>query len=404
MRFFCILLLPFLIASCSGQTGSPAKTAAAEAAVAEAAAAGAASARAAVLEKSRERAAAIAASLDDRRLAAQIIISGIDGRGRPSPDMSLLLKECPVGGILLFRYNLDTANDEIKNLIDECAALIVRAGAGRPGIPPFVAVDHEGGPVNRFLPGVASLPAAAAYWELAQKEGRGKALELVERDSRRAGEEIRGLGINMNLAPVAEYLTDDNRAFLGGRSYGPDSLFVGEASAAFERGMEKAGVLCVVKHFPGNAGADPHRYSSIIAGGREFLDELTGPFAALIRGGRARAIMASHALVPARDADNIASLSRVVMNDWLRGELGFHGIIVADDFSLAAAGRGALNPVVQSLAAGADMALVWPSDIRRTYGAILSALDEGSLSRERLREAAERIIFEKIRLGVIDGN
>jgi beta-N-acetylhexosaminidase len=315
--------------------------------------------------------------------------------------MSLLLNEWPAGGILLFRYNLDTDSEEIKSLVRECAALVGQTG--RPGIPPFVAVDHEGGSVNRFLPGVAALPAAGTYWELARGAGREEALGLVEKDSLRAGAQIRGLGINMNLAPVAEYLRDDNRAFLDDRSYGPDSLFAGEAAAAFVRGMEKAGILCVVKHFPGSAGADPHRYPSVSAGGREALDEIAAPFAALIRDG-ARAVMVSHTLVPARDAADIASLSRAVMEDWLRNALGFRGIILSDDFSMAAAGSGVLNPAVRSLAAGADMVLVWPSDIRRTCRAILSALDEGSLSRERLREAAERIIFEKIRLGIIDGN
>jgi beta-N-acetylhexosaminidase len=91
------------------------------------------------------------------------------------------------------------------------------------------------------------------------------------------------------------------------------------------------------------------------------------------------------------------------MQDWLRLELGFRGIIVSDDFSMAAAGRGAVNPAVKSLAAGADMVLAWPSDIRQTCRDILSALEEGSLSRERLREAAGRIIFEKIRLGMTGG-
>ncbi|MDR2134776.1 MAG: glycoside hydrolase family 3 protein [Treponema sp.] len=393
MRFFCILLLFLLAASCSGKTEAEAQT------VPDAGA----PAGAAVPGKNRERAAGIAASLDDRRLAAQLVISGIEGRGRPAPGMRLLLNECPAGGIMLFRYNLDTDSEEIKSLVGECAALIGQAGPGQP-IPPFVAVDHEGGSVNRFPPGVAALPAAGTYGELARSSGREEALGLVERDSRRAGTEIRSLGINVNFAPVAEYLRDGNRAFLDDRSYGPDSLFAGEAAAAFVRGMEKAGVLCVVKHFPGSAGADPHRYPSVITGGSEFLDELAAPFAALIRDGQARAIMVSHTLVPARDAGNIASLSRAVMEDWLRAGLGFRGIIVSDDFSMAAAGSGAVNPAVRSLAAGADMVLVWPSDIRRTHRAILSALDDGSLSRERLREAAERIIFEKIRMGIIDGN
>jgi beta-N-acetylhexosaminidase len=114
--------------------------------------------------------------------------------------------------------------------------------------------------------------------------------------------------------------------------------------------------------------------------------------------------MISHSRVPAWDGENIAGLSRAVMGDWLRGELGFTGIVIADDFSMAAA--AGLKPeaaAVQSLAAGADMVIVWPGQIRRTHRALLAAIQQGGFSRERLREAAARIIYEKIRLGIIAG-
>jgi beta-N-acetylhexosaminidase len=121
--------------------------------------------------------------------------------------------------------------------------------------------------------------------------------------------------------------------------------------------------------------------------------------------------MAAHTLVPAIDASNIASCSAAVMNDWLRAELGFKGLIFCDDFSMAAASNPAAasnspasseQAAIKALAAGADMVLVWPPDIRRTHRAIQAALADGSLSVERLREAAARIVFEKIRMGLID--
>jgi beta-N-acetylhexosaminidase len=344
----------------------------------------------------RERAVRLAAALDDRLLAAQVIISGVDGRGALTRDMRTLLTECPAGGIILFRYNLDTETDAIQNLIAEGASLIASLTRNgdegetvRPGIPPFVAADHEGGAVNRFNAGVAALPAALAYWELAQKKGREQAIAQVEADSFRAGAEIRALGINLNLAPVAEHLTGDNRDFLKDRSYGPDPSFAAEAAAAFIRGMGRAGLLCSVKHFPGSAGPDPHRFPSILTGDRAALDELAAPFISLVRGGQVQALVAAHTLVPAVDREHVASLSAPVLDGWLRFELGFTGLIISDDFSMAA---------------GADMVLVWPPDVRRTHRTILAALDEGRLSRDRLREAAARIIFEKIRMGLINGN
>jgi beta-N-acetylhexosaminidase len=330
-------------------------------------------------------------------------MTGIDGRGRLPPHMRILLEECPAGGIMLFRYNLDTDNDAIKNLIADCMALDGFT------VPPFISVDHEGGKVNRFLPGIADMPPAFFYWELAQSNGRSNAITQIITDSFRAGKAINDLGINLNFAPIAEYLNDDNRIFLDDRSYGPDPVFTAEAAGAFITGMELAGVMCVVKHFPGSAGADPHYFPGTLLGSRAALADLAAPFTALIRDNHTRAIMVSHSSVPARDSNNIASLSPAVMGDWLRQELGFEGIIICDDFSMEAAiapaaGQQRLRPesaAVQSLIAGADMILVWPPDLRRTHRTIQAALSEGTLSRERLREAAERIIQEKLQLGLI---
>jgi len=344
----------------------------------------------------RERAALIASALDDGQLAAQVIITGIDGKGSLSRDMKILLSECPAGGIMLFRYNLNTDNSAIQNLIAESSALIME---GSP-VSPFVVVDHEGGKVNRFLPGAADLPAAYSYWETAQSEGSASAIARILIDSFNAGIKLHELGINFNLAPVAEFLNDDNTIFLEGRSYGPDPDFTVDSARAFIAGMELAGVICAVKHFPGSAGADPHYFPGKLNGNKEALAELVFPFAALINDNKARAIMISHSAVPAWDAEKIASLSPAVMGEWLRQELGFKGLIISDDFSMGAAtAAGRTRPedaAVQSLIAGADMVLVWPPDLRRTHRAIQAALADGRLSRQRLEEAAGRILYEKL--------
>jgi beta-N-acetylhexosaminidase len=297
---------------------------------------------------------------------------------------------------MFFWYNIDTGNDAIRYLLRETGSFITE----RTGIPPFLAVDHEGGEVNRFSRGVAALPAAFSYWERSRLEGKAAALVMVEIDGLRAARELRALGFNVNFAPVAEQLTGNNKVFLGSRSYGTDPEFTAEAAAAFTRAMELAGVLCVIKHFPGSAGPDPHYSPSLIHGDREALNELVSPFSALFRGG-ARAVMVAHSAVPALD-DRIASLSPVVMESWIRQDLGFEGLIISDDFSMAAAGGGSpQQAAVESLAAGADMVLVWQKDLRLTHEEVMRALEDGRLSRERLREAAGRVIYEKIRMKLI---
>jgi beta-N-acetylhexosaminidase len=346
-----------------------------------------------------EKAARIALSLDDRLLAAQVILTGVDGKTALSGAMKDILRECPAGGIVLFAYNLDAGKETARAFLSECFEFI-----SSEGVPPFIAVDHEGGQVHRFGPGVSRLPSAASWGEMAETAGREEALASLEEAAFRSGLEIRDLGITLNLAPVAEVLNAENRFFLEDRSFGGDPVFVEDGAAAFMRGMERAGLLCAVKHFPGNTADDPHSASPVISAGREALAEMTRPFAGLIRKQSPAALMVSHVLVPARDRDNIASLSPAVMKDWLRSELGYGGIIIADDFSMNAASASGLafeQAALRSLAAGADMVMAWPRNAKRLHGAILNALRDGAIPRAQLRESAARIIAEKIRLGLI---
>jgi len=346
------------------------------------------------------QAAGIAASLDDNDLAAQVLLTGIEGKLALSPAMGVLLQRIPAGGIMLFKYNLDSSKEEVKKLLSQATAL----AAGKAGITPFMAVDHEGGLVNRFGPGVERLPSALSFWELSQKEGRDAAIAEAETLYQRSAQEIRGLGVTMVLGPVAEILNNDNRVFLDTRSYGPDPAFVQAAASAFIRSMDSAGIACVVKHFPGNSASDPHSGTSSLKADKTELDEMVKAFAGIISGFSPPALMVSHVVVPALDSNRNASLSPAVIQGWLRGELGFNGIVLADDFSMGAVAATGLSPAaaaLQALNAGVDMIMTWPNNIAVVHSAVLQALDEGRLSRERLREAAARIIAEKIRYGLV---
>jgi len=348
----------------------------------------------------RTEAAKIAASLDDNDLAAQVLLSGIDGKSSLVPAMRSLLERIPAGGIMLFRYNLDTSRDDVKKLLKETAGL----AAGKTGIPPFIAVDHEGGLVHRFGPDVERLPSAFSFWEFAEEKGRYAALFNAETLYLRSAREIRDLGITMVLGPVAETLNEENRLFLETRSYGPDPGFTQAAASAYLRRMNMAGIACALKHFPGNTAADPHSGASTLRAGKTALDEMVKPFAGIISRHRPEAILLSHVMVPVIDNRRIASLSRPVIEDWLRGELGFDGIVLADDFSMGAVIASGINPaaaVVEALNAGVDMIMVWPKDLSSAHGSILKALREGYISRERLREAAGRIIAAKMRNGLL---
>jgi beta-N-acetylhexosaminidase len=349
----------------------------------------------------RERAVQMARRLDDRALAAQVLLTGIDGKGSLDRAMTALLRRVPAGGVMLFRYNLSIKKTEIAPFLKAVSDTVGSGG----GIAPFMAVDHEGGYVHRFGEGVVRLPAPLAYWEKIRAGGktRRETLAGLEEDAFRSGEEIRGLGITLNLAPVAEVLTNGNRAFLDDRSYGPDSGFVEAACAAFIRGMERAGILCAVKHFPGNTGEDPHNGKSVLVPDRAELNKMAGPMIRLLKSPRPPVVMVSHVLVPAWDGERSASLSPAVIGSWLRGELGFGGVVLADDFAMGAvsSARTPGEAAVEALNAGVDMLMAWPLNINAIHAAILEALREGRLPRARLEDAAARIIYEKLRLGIV---
>jgi beta-N-acetylhexosaminidase len=114
--------------------------------------------------------------------------------------------------------------------------------------------------------------------------------------------------------------------------------------------------------------------------------------------------MVSHGIVPAWDGKRNASLSAPLIGGWIRDGLGFTGIVLADDFSMGAVAALGLSPeeaAVEALNAGVDMVITWPKDLKNFHNAILGAVAQGVLSRERLREAVEHILFEKIRYGLI---
>jgi beta-N-acetylhexosaminidase len=345
--------------------------------------------------------------MDDRLLAGQVLLTGIDGCGTLPEAMCSLLRDSSPGGVMLFRANLSMDKGRIPAFLKTVSDLATASAGDEPAVrvPPFMAVDHEGGMVHRFGAGVERLPPPLSYWNMAQKDGGAAALAAIEADAARSGREIRSLGISLNLAPVAETLNSENGAFLEDRSYGPDAAFVEAAAAAFIRGMASAGVACAAKHFPGNSGTDPHGAVSVLTDDRAALDKRVRPFAGIIRRERPAALMVSHAVVNAWDAGLHASRSRAVVSVWLRETLGFSGLVLGDDFSMGAVSVTGLSDeeaIIEALNAGVDMVMTWPRSLGRVHRAILRAVTEGRLSRERLEEAAAHIIYEKIRCGLME--
>ncbi|MBK8026707.1 MAG: hypothetical protein IPK19_36320 [Chloroflexi bacterium] len=238
--------------------------------------------------------------------------------------------------------------------------------------------------------------------------------EQAYRMYRVIGEELRAAGLNTLLAPCADCNSNPHNAIIGMRSFGEKPVQVGAMTAAAVRGAHDGGIFATVKHFPGHGDTteDSHRGIPSVRRSREELFAIDlKPFAEGIRAG-ADIVMTAHILFPALDADNPATLSRAIMTDLLRGELGFDGVILTDSMNMKAITRfyAPADAAVRALNAGVDMIML----AEEHYGhdsaqylhsqtalieAVVRAVERGDLPEERLNDAVRRNLALKAKLG-----
>ncbi len=256
--------------------------------------------------------------------------------------------------------------------------------------PILVAIDQEGG--TRF-----SLPEPFTQWPSPSELGRLADADAVEAVARAIGSELAAVGCNLDFAPMLDLHVNEASPVTQVRSFGADPQLVGRAGSAFLRGLGKAGVLGCAKHFPGHGDAqvDPHENLPVFSGSADRLakTELV-PFAAAIEAGAAT-IMTAHILLPKIDAAHPASLSRRILTGILREQMGFRGLILADDLGMGAIARRHApgEAAVATFAAGADIAMFCHdgSQIEPAMNETARALKEGRLSAEEWVTAGQRI-------------
>jgi len=383
-RLVCMLLLMSIMAGCSpGRGGSRAS-----------------GARMAALDPHEVRSRSLVSAMDDATLAGQVLMVGVNGVESPSSASASLLREVHPGAVVLFGFNLSGDLLVVSGL---CDGIRTEAATGlpAPAIPPFIAVDHEGGPVYRFKGGLTRLPSARRLGQA------GQAAAIAAGTA--AGSELRAVGITMNLAPVVEALTDTNKAFLSDRAWSDDPKAAASLAGAFIDACQEAGTAAVAKHFPGNAD-DPHKSRPVLDVSPEELKLVyLAPFAEAASRG-VSAVMLSHALVPALDPEHPVTISPAAVSA-LKDGLGFRGIVLSDDLVMAAiaghtdrTGSATVGSVaVEAMLAGVDMLMVsGGKDIREAWTALQTALADGRLPRARLQDAAFRVVYQKLRFGMVD--
>ncbi|MHB0980766.1 MAG: glycoside hydrolase family 3 protein [Thermoleophilia bacterium] len=331
--------------------------------------------------------------MSTRQKAAQLLVVGFPGTV-VTAELAQLLQEGPVGGVLLYERNVESP----EQLAVLTTTLQRAAAAGGSGLPLLVAVDQEGGAVRRVREGVPEVPGArTAATTLTPAEVRHLATEQAEALLR--------LGINTNLGPVAD-VVGDPASFLYQRSYGGDPDMVSAYVSAVVEGQEAAGLVSVVKHFPGHGAAtgDSHLGPAVSAlGSEEFWAVHLPPFEAAIRAD-APAVLVSHIVAEGLGVTVPSSVLGRVIEELLRSGLGFQGVVVTDDMEMggfsAAGGAGGAAP--DAVLAGADLVIVGHTAAaqRAALEALVTAAENGSLPMERLDAAIARVLRLKSEYGL----
>lgn len=307
-------------------------------------------------------------------------ITGVGKATQAGDGTQEALRQYAVGGLIYFGQNI-LDREQITTMLANTASM--------SNYPIFLAVDEEGGDVSR----VANSRVEVTKVDDMATVGAGGDVSQAAEAGSTIGSYLSELGFNVDFAPVADVAGEGSA--LGNRSFGSDPQMVGEMVASAVGGIEDTGVSACLKHFPGLGSTleDTHEGRVEIT---KSLEEMRlsdfVPFSAGIEAG-ADFVMVSHATAPALDEDNVpSSLSKKVITDILRGELGFEGVVITDALDMTAI-TDYYTPeeaAVMALEAGADM-LLMPEDFEKAYNAVLAAVQDGTISEERISESLDRI-------------
>ena len=284
-----------------------------------------------------------------------------------------------VGGIIFFQ-------GERKNLLP-----CIERFQGEAKIPLLIGMDAEWG-VQMRLFGEERFPYNYTI-------GAANDPVLTKRIAEMMGQECRELGIHLNFAPVADVNSNPNNPVIGFRSYGENPKLVADHVTATVQGMESQGVMTSIKHFPGHGDTDvdSHLELPIVKNEYAHINAIDFfPFRSGIRAG-ASTVMIGHLNVPALDSTGTpTSLSRKVIQEYLRGELGFRGLVVSDALGMKAVANryGKTEVVVMAFQAGCDI-LLFPESVGAAIDALEAKVVKGDISMAEIDARCRKVLIEK---------
>jgi beta-N-acetylhexosaminidase len=329
-----------------------------------------------------------------RQKVGQLIITGLEGEAL-TPEMCEHLQRVSPGGVILQVENIQDPQ-QVRAFVQQIEECVAQAQL----VPLLVTVTHEGATVNRFKRGITAFPTALAQGATGDP---GVAYRMAEM----SGRELAYSGFNMVLGPVADVLRNTDNRVLEVRTFGSDPARVSQFVAEAVNGYNAAGLIPVLKHYPGHGGVaqDSHDAMPIDDASPAELEQIyMPPFASGVAAG-APVIMTSHIAFPQISGDDLpATLSPGMLYD-LRMRLGFEGVILSDAMAMKAITGKAYNIERASRAAviaGVDLLLLnRPGHAARVFDFLVDAVREEKLSTARLDEAVRRVLTLKAQRGLL---
>ncbi len=294
------------------------------------------------------------------------------------------------GSFLLFKRNILNPKQ-----VTELNLSLHQISRQESGILPIIAVDQEGGFVNR-IPLLPSVPHAVSF-------GISNSTAISYAFGEEIGKVLQSLGFNMNLAPVLDLAFPKKKSFIGVRSFGADPMTVASLGKAYSAGLLKSYVIPTAKHFPGlgDQDQDPHLVSITRQESfKNIINKDLFPFKKYSELQGEKAIMLSHMIYPQLDENKVpASFSEKIIRHWLRHEVGFDGVVITDDLHMKASTDSNTVPegAFKALSAGADIIMLsWSfSEQEKTVNYITKSYKEGKLPIHELDEKVLRILKMK---------
>jgi beta-N-acetylhexosaminidase len=306
----------------------------------------------------------------------------------PPEEFIKLIRRYQLGGVILFSENIGTKED-----LKEHIELLQRISV----IPLFVMIDQEGGRVNRITQDFPLFPANLYYGKKEDKEG-------VYEAHRRTARELKKLGINVNLAPVVDVLTNPANPVIGERSFGSEPELVSEFSRIAIEAIRGEGVLACAKHFPGigDISVDPHKTLPSSSNSKERFERIDFPPFKTAISREVDFIMSTHVTATELDSSFPATLSKIICTGILRGELNFKGVTITDDMQMKGIRNNfhLENASFLALEAGNDLILISENleEQLKVLDFFEKKLKDKELNTTRLSEATDRILTLKKKL------